>query len=160
MTPPYWFFNAHLRIVLDEQHTHSNYDLIEGRFPAGMETPLHLHTKYDELIYVLEGEFTVYTNTGAATLTAGEHIFIPRNTPHVVAAPGKTINRALSIASPSGFGKLLRAIGIPDIAESIPPGQSNDMGLFLELSNESGDVILGTPGARPTLYKTDEPEPD
>ena len=156
MIPPYWLFGAHLRILLDEQQTHATYDLIEGFFPEGTQTPLHLHTKYDELIYILEGAFTLYTHNGMVTLSAGEHILVPRNTPHVMAASSKSANRALYIASPSGFAKLLRLVGIPDLTQGLPPGQPNDMGLFIELSKESGDIILGSIGALPLVTKADD----
>ena len=153
MTTPYWLFGTNLSILIDEQQTHSQFDVIEGRLPAGTETPLHLHTKYDEFLYVLEGIFTVYTDSGTWTLEAGQHIFIPRNTPHVVAAIGLTINRGLTIASPSAFGKLIRTVGIPETDDKIFPYTANDMGLFIQLSEETGDIILGSPGARPTLKK-------
>jgi quercetin dioxygenase-like cupin family protein len=151
--PPYWFFGARLHILAGEQQTESRYDLIEGYFPTGTETPLHLHTKYDELIYVQEGEFTVYTDTGTVVLAPGESLFVSRNTPHVVAATGQLVNRGLTIASPSGLARLIRAVGIPDLAEGIPPGQPNDLGLFIELSAATGDVIQGAPGARPAPKK-------
>jgi mannose-6-phosphate isomerase-like protein (cupin superfamily) len=156
MIPPYWLFGAHLRILQDGLQTHAAYDLIEGFFPEGTQTPLHLHTKYDELIYVLEGVFSIYTHNGMVKLSAGEHILVPQNTPHVMAASGKKANRALYIASPSGFAKLLRLVGIPDLADGLPPGQPNDMGLFIELSQESGDIILGSPGALPLVIQTDD----
>jgi quercetin dioxygenase-like cupin family protein len=149
MNTPYWLFETHLRILHDAQETGSGHDLIEGRFPPGIETPLHLHTRYDELIYVLEGAFTVYTNTGTVTLAPGEHLFVPRHTAHVVAGSGPGANRALTIASPGGLATLVRTVGIPDVTEGIPPGQGNDMALFLRLTQENGDVILGAPGARP-----------
>jgi quercetin dioxygenase-like cupin family protein len=153
MNPPYWFFGARLRILADGQQTKSCYDLIEGDFPAGTETPLHLHTKYDELIYVREGEFTVYTDAGTVVLAPGASFFVPRNTPHVVEASGRASNLALTIASPGGFATLIRAVGIPDVTEGIPPGQPNDLGLFIEHSGKSGDIIQGAPGARPVLKK-------
>ena len=153
MTTPYWLFGTHLRILVDEHQSSSQYDLIEGRFPVGTETPLHLHSKYDEMIFVLEGAFTVYTTTEVVTLTPVNHIFVPQITPHVVTASSHSVNRALTIASPSGFGKLIRTVGIPEAADGIPPGQPNDMGLFIQLSEETGDVILASPGARPTPGK-------
>ena len=153
MSRTYWLFGTQLSILADEQQTNSTYDLIEGSFPAHLETPLHLHSKYSEGIYVLEGEFTVYTDTGAATLTPGEFIFVAPNIPHVIAASGKKVNRALTVASPSGFGKLIRSVGIPGNGTSLPPDTPNDMGLFIELSKDTGDLILGSPGARPVLKK-------
>ncbi len=157
MEPPYWFFGTHLRLLNDEHQTGSGYDLIEGRFPTGTETHLHLHTRYDELIYVLEGTFTVYTNAGKATLDPGEHIFVPRNTPHTVAGTGPATNRSLTITSPGGFANLVRTVGIPDLTEGIPPDHSNDIGLFLRLTQETGDVIQGTPGARPVCKLPEAP---
>jgi quercetin dioxygenase-like cupin family protein len=153
MNPPYWFFGARLRILADGQQTESRYDLIEGDFPAGTETPLHLHTKYDELIYVREGEFTVYTDARTVVLAPGESLFVPRNTSHVVEASGRASNLALTLASPAGFATLIRAVGIPDATEGIPPGPPNDLGLFIEHSGKSGDVIQGAPGARPAPKK-------
>lgn len=149
MDQTFWLFGTYLKILSDEHQTNSAYDLIEGQFPANMETPLHMHTKYAEQIYVLEGQFTVYTTYGQITLNPGEQFFILPNTPHVVAASDKLVNRALTVAAPSGFAKLIRAVGIPSSDESQQPETPNDMGLFIELSNETGDVILGSPGARP-----------
>jgi quercetin dioxygenase-like cupin family protein len=153
MNPPYWLFGAHLRILVDERLSHSNYDIVEGYFPPGIETPLHLHTQYDELIYVLNGTFTVYTDSGTVKITAGGHLFIPRNTPHAVVGSGEAANQALTVASPGGLSRLIRTVGIPDLSEGIPPGETNDMGFFLQLARQSGDVILGAPGARPVLKK-------
>jgi quercetin dioxygenase-like cupin family protein len=146
----FWRPSAHLA---DGQQTESRYDLIEGDFPAGTETPLHLHTKYDELIYVREGEFTVYTAARTVVLAPGESLFVPRNTSHVVEASGRARNLVLTLASPAGFATLIRAVGIPDATEGIPPGQPNDLGLFIEHSGKSGDVIQGAPGARPAPKK-------
>ena len=151
MIPTYWLFGTHLTILADEQQTSSHYDLIKGRFPPGTQTPLHLHARYDEAIYVLEGAFTLFTDSQTITLSPGEQLLIPQNTPHVVMASNQPINRALTVASPSGFGKLIRTVGIPSTQDSLPPDMPNDMGLFLQLSEESGDLILGAPGARPVL---------
>lgn len=151
MAQPYWLFGTHVTILADEQQTNKQYDLVEGRFSPGAETPPHLHTKYSELIYVLEGEFTVYTDTGVATLADGGHIFIPMNTPHSVVGSGEGLNRAITVASPSGFANLIRSVGTPGSFDSLPPDQSNQMGLFMKLSEEIGDVLLGPPGTRPQV---------
>ncbi|WP_281168482.1 cupin domain-containing protein [Spirosoma spitsbergense] len=120
-------------------------------FSAGAESPLHLHTKYSELIYVLEGEFTIYTDTGVATLSPGGSVFIPINTQHMVVGSGEGDNRAITVASPSGFAELIRSVGTPGSFDSIPPDQSNEMSLFLKLSEEIGDVLWGPPGTRPAM---------
>jgi quercetin dioxygenase-like cupin family protein len=149
MSQTFWLFSTRFRILSEEHQTGSSYDLIERLFPANVETPLHLHTKYTEQIYVLEGEFTIYLDKESITLVPGDHLFIPANTPHVIAASNKPVNRALTVTFPSALAKLIRRAGIPSTGSLQPPNTSNDMGLFIEFSKESGDVILGSPGARP-----------
>jgi mannose-6-phosphate isomerase-like protein (cupin superfamily) len=146
MPPTYWLFGTKLTIIQDETHTQNRYDLIEARFPLGSETCLHLHTAYDEVLYVLEGQFTVHLESGETRLAAGECLFVPRNASHVVTALGHSLNRALAIASPSGLARLIRTVGIPCLLEDITPIPANDMGLFLQLSHELGDMVLGSPG--------------
>lgn len=154
MAQSYWLFGTHLTILIDEHATNARYDLIEGRFPAGAETPLHRHPNYSEAIYVLEGEFTAYTDTQTATLSPGDHIFIPMNTPHALVASGNAASRAITVASPSGFARLIREAGFPGDFDSVPPNRPDEMSLFLKLSEEIGDVLMGPPGTRPEINTT------
>lgn len=149
MSQSFWLFGTFLTIAADEKETQSQYDLIEGLFQPGVETPLHKHTKYSELIYVLAGEFTAFTHGGTAVLHPGESIFIPKNTPHVVAATCTTPARGLTIASPSGFARLIQLTGTPGTFDEMPAADPAEMERFLSLSEELGDIFLGPPGSRP-----------
>jgi len=149
MAQEYWLFGTHLHILVDEQKSNGNYDLIEGTLRKGVETPLHVHSKYSEKVYVLEGEFTIYTPSGSITVKPGESFFIPENTPHVVAAGNTEKNRALTVASPSGFAKLIRNSGTLDNGLGIPFEDPNTMERFIEFSEAIGDILLQPPGARP-----------
>ncbi len=144
-----WLFGTHLSILADETQTSSLYDLIEGTFAAGVETPLHVHSKYSELIFVLKGEFTIYTNEETVILSPGKSHFIPKGTPHMVSASSGDPSTALTIASPSGFAKVIRLFGRID-----PTKDAMDPKLVEEFSQktiELGDEILGPPGTRPTI---------
>jgi quercetin dioxygenase-like cupin family protein len=149
MAQNYWLFGTHLTILVDEQKSNGNYDLIEGTLAEGVETPLHLHSKYSEKIYVLEGEFTIYTPGKTITAKPGESFFIPENTPHVVAAGNSRKNRALTVASPSGFAKLIRNAGTLDNGSGILFEDPNTMERFMEFSEVIGDILLKPPGGRP-----------
>jgi hypothetical protein len=46
MTQTLWLFGTRLTIVADHTTTRGQYDLIEGYFPPGTQTPLHRHTRY------------------------------------------------------------------------------------------------------------------
>ena len=143
MTKSFWLLNNYLTVVADRTTTDGRYDLIEGYFPAGAQTPPHRHTRYSEELYVLEGEFTVWIDKNKVVLGAGESAFIPMGTPHVVAALSGGPARGLVVASPSGFADVIAATGTQN-QDELP-----DMELFTRLSNEMGDEFLGAPGDLP-----------
>ncbi|KQS36217.1 cupin domain-containing protein [Pedobacter sp. Leaf194] len=149
MEQNFWLFGTELKILADEQDTEGRYDLIEGTLASRVETPVHLHSKYSEKIYVLEGEFTVFTPNSAVKASMGMSVFIPANTPHVVSAGENEINRALTIASPSGFAKLIREVGTPSMSGNRPVESIDTMDRFLKLSETIGDILLSPPGGRP-----------
>ncbi|MBW4444811.1 MAG: cupin domain-containing protein [Plectolyngbya sp. WJT66-NPBG17] len=144
MTQSFWFFGARLNIVADHTTTKGQYDLIEGYFPPGSQTPPHRHTRYSEQLYVLEGQFTIWADEDKMVLSAGESFLIPPCTTHVVAAIGNQPARGLVVAAPSAFARLIAAVGTVD--ETEPP----DMSLFERISTEIGDELLGAPGDLPS----------
>ncbi|QEM03621.1 cupin domain-containing protein [Mucilaginibacter rubeus] len=148
MKQKFWLFGTGVEILSDEKQSGGLYDLIEGTFSPGVETPLHVHNQYSESIYVLEGEFTVYLDEEVIVLKPGETAFIPKGAPHVVAASAPAPSRGITISSPSGFAELIRLTGIP-----YKPGsdgsEKTDIELFMAVSERLGDAILGPPGARP-----------
>lgn len=111
MTQSFWLLGTHLTILADLTTTDGKYDLIEGYFPPGTQTPPHRHTRYSEQIYVLEGELTAWVNKNKVVLSAGESVLIPMGTPHVVAALSDKPARGLTVSAPSGFAQLIEATG-------------------------------------------------
>jgi quercetin dioxygenase-like cupin family protein len=144
-----WLFGARLSVLADQANTTGRYDLVEGWFSPGTQTPPHRHGAYSEQLYVLDGEFTVWAGGRKAVLRPGDDLFIPTGTAHAVAATGGGPARALVVASPSGFARLIAEAGTPDEGGGAPPSAAPDMDLFLRVCAELGDEILGPPGALP-----------
>jgi quercetin dioxygenase-like cupin family protein len=144
MTQYFWFFGSCLTILADHTTTGGQYDLVEGYFPPGSQTPPHRHTRYSEQLYVLEGEFTIWAGENKVVLNTGESCLIPVGTPHVVAAIGDKPAHGLMIAAPSAFAQMIAAVGTQEKAETL------DMALFDRISAEIGDEILGPPGTLPS----------
>ena len=149
MKNSYWLFGTRLSILAGHADTEGRYDLIEGWFAPGTQTPLHRHGAYSEQLYVLAGEFTVWAGGGKVVLRPGDNLFIPAGTAHVVATTGESPGRGLVVASPSGFARLIAEVGTPDGGNGEPPADPLDMDLFLRVSAEVCDEILGPPGALP-----------
>lgn len=149
MRKSFWIFKGKMDILVDEQDSNGNYDLIEGTFAPGIDVPPHQHHNYSELIMVKTGELTVFLKDDLRVLGPGDHIFIPKSTPHAIRNTGGNEAVAVTVASPSAFARLIREVGLPGKADGSAPEEMNDMELFMRLSKESGDELLGPPGARP-----------
>ena len=144
-----WLGGTRLSVIAGPAATEGRYDLVEGWFPAGTQIPPHRHRRYSEQIYVLEGEFTVWAGTRKAVLRTGDNVFIPPGTAHAFHVTGNGPGRALVLASPSGFARLVTEVGTPDDGNGVPPSAPTDMDLFHRVSAELGDELLGPPGALP-----------
>jgi quercetin dioxygenase-like cupin family protein len=149
MTTSYWLFRTRLTVLAGHAETGGRYDLIEGWFPPGTQTPPHRHRAYSEQIYVLDGEFTVWAGRRKVVLRPGDNSIISAGTAHVVAASGEGPTRGLVVASPSGFARLITEVATPDEGGGAPPSVPLDMERFLRVSADLGDEILGPPGALP-----------
>jgi quercetin dioxygenase-like cupin family protein len=144
MTESFWLFGSYLSILADRTTTGGQYDLIEGYFPPGTQTPLYRHTRYCEQLYVLEGEVTIWTDEHKVVLNTGETFLIPVGTPHVVAAIGDEPARGLVVTAPSAFARLITTVGTQERADTL------DLKLFDRICAEIGDEILGSPGTLPS----------
>jgi mannose-6-phosphate isomerase-like protein (cupin superfamily) len=148
MTRSYWLFGVRFTVHAHHDDTAGRYDLVEGGGPSGFQTPLHRHTRYAEQFFILEGEFTVWAGGRTAVLRPGDTFTVPAGTAHAVAITGDGPGRALAVASPSGFARLIMRAGTPDTDGSLPAAPP-DLALFDRVSAEVGDENLGPPGCRP-----------
>ena len=71
-----------------------------GLVPPG-RAPDHFHT-YDEVIYVLEGEGTLYIGDEEADLRPGSCVHLPARLVHCLANTGETELRLLGVFRPAG----------------------------------------------------------
>jgi mannose-6-phosphate isomerase-like protein (cupin superfamily) len=82
--------------------------------PPMLDTPLHVHSREDELFYVMEGEHVVTRGDEELRLGPGEAIFLPREVPHAQrrVVPGE--GRQLVICTPGGFERFFRDLAQAD----------------------------------------------
>ncbi|MBW4566077.1 MAG: hypothetical protein KME32_34395 [Mojavia pulchra JT2-VF2] len=55
MTQSFWFFGSRLNIVADHTTTGGQYDLIEGYFPPGSQTPPSSHALFRTTLCAVRG---------------------------------------------------------------------------------------------------------
>jgi quercetin dioxygenase-like cupin family protein len=135
-----------VRILTTAEETGGQFDLVDSVMAVGGMTPLHLHTRYEERIWVVSGSLRLWAGDEEVTLRPGDFYTLRLNVPHAIHA-GPDGCRALTLSSPAGFGKLIARTATPAALES--PDTELDAELFAAVCAELGDVILGPPGALP-----------
>jgi len=135
-----------VRVLTTAEETNGQLDLVDVLMPIGGMTPLHLHTQYEERLWVVSGSFHLWAGNEELTLRSGDFYTIGLNVPHTIHA-GPDGGRSLTLSSPAGFGKLVaQAATRVDLAS---PDTELDEELFIAVAAELGDVLLGPPGALP-----------
>ena len=77
---------------------------MEYQCPAGWAgPPKHVHSKTDEVFYVLAGEITIYMGDQETKGTSGSFFQIPRGTAHTFANFGTVAAKYLILILPGGF---------------------------------------------------------
>ena len=148
MARSYWLFGARFTVHAHHGDTAGRYDLVEGGGHPGFQSPLHRHNRYAEQFYVLEGQLTVWAGDQTAVLRPGDVFTVPAGVAHAVAVTGDRPGRALAVASPSGFARLVMGAGTPGTGSG-PPAGPPDTALFYRTCAEVGDEVLGPPGTLP-----------
>jgi quercetin dioxygenase-like cupin family protein len=114
--------NGNLTTNLAEtKDTNGAFLLIEATLAPGTEPPPHVHTREDELFYVLEGEFDVYVGEKAFNVKAGECVFMPRFKPHAFVIRSSGL-RVLALFTPAGLEEIFRGMSAPAQRLELPTG--------------------------------------
>jgi uncharacterized RmlC-like cupin family protein len=107
--------------------------------------PVHPHTRYSQLLYVLSGMFVVFAGENQIVLSAGDNILIPVGTPHTIAAFSNKPARGLVVNAPKGPARPITAMGMRDETKTL------DMAPIARLWAEMGDETIGPAGILPSL---------
>ena len=86
--------------------------LLEALAMPGCEPPPHVHSREDELFYVLEGELDVFAGDEVFTAGAGGCVFLPRLKPHAFVIRSSSL-RMLALFTPGGIEEKFRSVSAP-----------------------------------------------
>ena len=78
------------------------FDLLISKVRRGTEPPPHLHTREDEVFYILSGEMNFHVDGEVFTVTSGECMFLPRGVPHAFLLTSEDVH-AITLLTPGGF---------------------------------------------------------
>jgi mannose-6-phosphate isomerase-like protein (cupin superfamily) len=92
-----------LKLLADE--TGQSIMLFEETVPVGIKSTHHMHHDSDEVVWVLEGEFTFKIGDEVFSGGPGTCAFLPRNVPHAWKNSGSDTGRALFLYTPAAAGR-------------------------------------------------------
>lgn len=128
------------------------YTLMESTAPPGGGMPPHIYHTQDEVIYVLEGEFSFASEAGALTLGPGCVVSVPKGTVHVLKVSGGEPGRCLLLLAPPGpLERFLEEVGArvsdgsPFARNDSHPKMETDAEKVLQSARRNGIELLITP---------------
>ena len=102
-------------VLVAGEHTGGRFAVIETRERPGSEPPRHVHSREDEVVYVLEGRVTYYRDGERLDGPPGTLFYLPRGCEHTFSIETAEA-RLLVMVSPAGFEGCLRELIQPDEA--------------------------------------------
>jgi mannose-6-phosphate isomerase-like protein (cupin superfamily) len=113
-----WYMGILLTSLVEKKDINGTFSLLEATLAPGNEPPPHVHTREDELFYMLEGEFDMYVGEEAFNVNKGECIFLPKFKPHAFVIRSLRL-RVLILYTPGGVEEAFRKMSSP--AQSLQP---------------------------------------
>jgi mannose-6-phosphate isomerase-like protein (cupin superfamily) len=132
-----------MKRLLSGEQTAGQFCLFENRSDGNTRTPIHVHARDDETVYIIEGELTAVIDGEPRRLTAGESIFLPRGVPHQLMNMSGNPARYILIGTPALFDRFLEQGGHelrPD--EVVGPPTPEEIERLREASPRFGITLL------------------
>jgi mannose-6-phosphate isomerase-like protein (cupin superfamily) len=117
------------RLTLGEVHVviHADAESTDGALgvmeevPPLADTPLHVHSREDELFYALEGEHVIRVGEEEYRIGPGESAFGPRGVPHSQRRVVQGEGRILIVVTPGGLEGFFRELATADRRNELGP---------------------------------------
>jgi quercetin dioxygenase-like cupin family protein len=114
-----WVIGNEIEIKLASAETAGALFIFENETPPGVGVPPHVHTREDEILHVMEGEYEVFLDGKIYTAAKGTVASFPRNVVHGFRNISGRAARALFIVTPGqSFENFFRELN--QVAPTIP----------------------------------------
>lgn len=127
-----------MRLIASAAGTGGRYTVIEQVTPPDWGPPRHIHSREDEIFYVLDGSYELHVGDERRTVSAGASAILPRNIPHGFRNVAPTPSRVVFVIAPGGLEEYFLAVAKCSPAPDPPQ--------LVELARPFGLTLL-PPGA-------------
>ena len=138
----FWWQGSLMKIKARAEDTGGALGLVDGSFYRGFGPPLHVHTREDEALYVLEGRIRFRQGDDEFVAGPGTWVWGPRGVPHAFKVESESA-RALVLVSPGGFERMFEEGGVRAGESVVPPEQEYDPEAAIAISKKFGFEVVG-----------------
>jgi mannose-6-phosphate isomerase-like protein (cupin superfamily) len=114
------FGEVRILVRASAESTGGAFSLVE-EVPPMVDTPLHVHSRDDELFYILEGEHVIQVGEREFRVGPGGVVFAPRGVPHAQRRVEPGVGRLLALTVPGGLDGFFRELAAADDAGTLGP---------------------------------------
>jgi quercetin dioxygenase-like cupin family protein len=137
-----WFAGAKVIVRVRAAQSDGRLGAWESEEPLRTALPLHVHTREDEQVMLLEGTIAFLVGDRVHHLVAGDTLALPRGVPHAHVITSQQA-RVLTVAMPGGFEQLFVDLGVPALPGTTPPPP--DTAALAQAVAALGVQIVGPP---------------
>ncbi len=136
-TTPRIGYGGQIWVHVNGDSTGGAFGMWEGLLPAGGGSPIHIHHKEIECLYVIEGTFLILCGDQEWEADPGTWVMMPKDVRHGIRVMGDTPGRFLEFFLPAGLEQLFNRL--PETKATTKP----DIAKILEVSRAYGLEFLG-----------------
>jgi quercetin dioxygenase-like cupin family protein len=137
-----WLGGRVMELLLDAEATEGKLFMARSKLIAGDASPVHLHTKEDEIFLMLGGSAVFWFGDERFEVAAGGVVYLPRDVPHAYRITADA--DMLTICTPAGAENFFRAAG-HDVATPKPPDWALTPASLAAAAAAIGMQIVGPP---------------
>jgi quercetin dioxygenase-like cupin family protein len=127
-----------MRLIATAAGTAGRFTVIEQVTPVGWGPPRHIHSREDEIFYILEGTYELHVGDERRIASAGASAILPREVAHGFRNVASAPSRLLFVITPGGLEEYFLTV-----AKCSPPPNPAQL---VELARPFGLTLL-PPGA-------------
>ncbi|HEV2711981.1 MAG TPA: cupin domain-containing protein [Gaiellaceae bacterium] len=132
-------------VKISGEQTDGRLIQVHSRDPRGTAPPLHIHHGADEMIYVINGELTIFVGDERIDVGPGGFVFVPMGTVHAFLVTSEWAETVITCSpagarGPAGFGiaGFFRDVGVavvpgevaPEVTEADPEALARKMAQY------------------------------
>ncbi|MBJ7596870.1 cupin domain-containing protein [Candidatus Nephthysia bennettiae] len=140
-----WFLATRMSVLASAKTTGGALGVIDCLLPPGFSPPLHVHSREDEPMYVVEGQVRFRAGEDEFLAGPGSFIFLPKGVPHTFVVEGDQPARVLELAMPGGLEQFHIEAGKPAEGPGLPPPAAPDVERLEEATRRYGIQQIGPP---------------